>query len=713
MMNNATQKSLIVGIAALSMQIVAVQNAVGQDVDIAAEVDGDGNTEAILEEVLVTAQKRGEQRLLDVPISISVLGGEALDSSQFQGVRDALNQVAGLNLFTAGAVGGTQISVRGVTAGGTQFAGSGTAGFYLDGVPWGLVKTAILPDPNPYDLDRVEVLRGPQGTLYGANALNGVVRVITKDANLDEFEFKARTSVSSTNGGGENYRGDIAVNVPLVPGKLAARAILGRNDLSGWIDRASSNNANDAELNNFRFKINAQPNENLSIGLTAWLSRDEFGAQSQAPDTGDHPAVIDEPISTDFDKYGLTVNYEFESFSATSTTSYIQFDSQNLLDIGFGFTTLTTIFDSKVFSEELILTSTHDGPWQWSIGGFYRDAQDVLFQEIPIVAPAPLNFQDSSESFAIFGEVTRSFLDGEFDVTAGLRYFDDTVNFDEFTPLSGVPGTPLIRTESSFDKVTPRVVLTWYPSDDLTVYGSYSRGFRSGFNQNTLVLAQAPNFPSVNPDSLDNYEIGAKGTLLDGRVSFDSALYYVDWNDAQQTVGIPVAGSNIFVVAPVNSESVSGIGLDLSVDAQVTEALKLGLTLSWNDLTSDSQVLSSGVSLFEKGDRLIDSPEKTVGVTGEYSFPLGSYEGRLSGSVNYHSELVSRAIRGGALLLGEGDDITNVRFAFSVASEQWTATAFVDNATDEDGRVRADAGSDFRHTRMRPQTIGLQLEYQY
>ena len=134
------------------------------------------------------------------------------------------------------------------------------------------------PDANSYDLDRIEVLRGPQGTLYGASALNGVVRVLTNDANLNDFDFKARAGVSSTDSGGGNWREDAAVNLPIIDGKLAARLVVGEEHDSGWINSPIKNNINDGDIKNVRFKINAQPIDDLSVKLGATHEQSNYGA---------------------------------------------------------------------------------------------------------------------------------------------------------------------------------------------------------------------------------------------------------------------------------------------------------------------------------------------------------------------------------------------------------------------------------------------------
>jgi outer membrane receptor protein involved in Fe transport len=301
--------------------------------------DAKGN----IEEVIVTAQKRAE-RLQDVPISIAVLGGEGLDKSTVEGVTEALKRVPGVT-NTVGVNGGTQLAVRGVSAGGPLFSGSSPVAYYLDSVPFGFVKTAIVPDSNAYDVERVEILRGPQGTLYGASAQNGVVRVLTRDANPDAFELKTRTSVSTTDGGGDNYRVDAALNVPLVEDKLAARAVVGYQDMDGWVDAPNRDDVNDAKLVSYRLKVNARPTENLSIGLSAWRSDNDYGAPSTSDDQGRVASVHDQSIATDYDVYGLKIAYDFAGIRLTSSTSYL--DYQNIYDLGFFLPTLlTTELDS-------------------------------------------------------------------------------------------------------------------------------------------------------------------------------------------------------------------------------------------------------------------------------------------------------------------------------------------------------------------------------
>lgn len=678
-----------------------------------------------LEEIVVTAQKR-EQRLQDVPISISVLRGENLDKTTAESMSEILNRVPGV--ATTVQNGGTLVAVRGVTAFGALFSGSSPIAYYLDSVPFGLVKTALAPDASAYDMERVEVLRGPQGTLYGATALNGVMRILTKDANVNRFEFKARTSASTTENGGNNYRGDMAVNVPIIEGKLAARAVVGYQDQSGWIDRPPEKDANDARTRNMRLKVNAQPLEELSIGLSAWLSRADYGAPSVGADNGTFRSLLPEPVVNDFDAYNLKVGYDLPWFSIAGMTSYIDYFNNVFLDISppvgtFADTRLQTQIDADVFAQEININSLAEGSWRWSAGGIYRDAEDSTYQArrnittgalcCTYVAPSDITF--FSESFAVFGEVTRLLLGGRLELTGGLRYFEDDVVSKEASRTTGVSTSQLVNSDSTFDALSPRAVLTWHPSTQATVYLSYAEGFRSGSDQLPVIRSVAPDFPSVDSDTLINYELGTKLSLWEGRVNFDTAVYYIDWQDVQQQLLVQITpGFNN--AALINGKSASGMGVDFAVTTRPIDRLELGVNLSWNDLTMDSDVIAgNGVRYFAAGDRLNLSAEYTAGASLDYAFPLSrsGFEARFAASANYISKQLTRSLVGTTLTVASGDSQTIARASFSInAPSHWTATLFADNINNYSGVIVRGTNLD-RNTRVRPRTIGAQLEYRF
>jgi len=676
-----------------------------------------------LEEVVVTAQRRAE-RLEDVPISISVVDGEKLDSSSFVGVAEALSRVPGVATMQASQSGGTQLAVRGVAASAGLFNGASPIAYYLDTAPFGLVKSAIVPDTNAYDLDRIEVLRGPQGTLYGASAQNGVVRILTKDANVEKLEFKVRGAVSTTDGGGENYRGDAAVNVPIIEGKLAARAVMGYQNLSGWIDNPVKNNANDAEIRTGRLKLQAQPTEAFSIGLGAWISRDDYGAPNIAGENSFHLATLDEGVHIDYDIYSAKLLYDVGGISIAAMSSYLDYSNESALDwaaLGFVNTRLQTTVDAHMFTQEVTINSPSEGDWRWSFGGIYRDGEDSLFQfRRQYVAPTDL--RNSSESYAVFGELTRRLLDGKLELTGGLRYFNDTVTIDEKSRSTVVITPPgLIRSESDFDAVSPRAVVTWHPSDATTIYASYAEGFRSGSDQNGAVIARAPNFVPAKADTLKNYEIGTKGNVLGGRLVYEVAVFYIDWVDVQQTllVNIGTVANPVNVTALVNAASASGAGAEFSVTGRPIDGLELGVTFSWNDLKLDESVHSGGLVLFNKGERMDFSPEYTAGAALGYSFAVGDggWQGHFSADATFLSSQTGHAVFPTSVVKAVSDDMLIARTSFSIESPNgWVAMLFADNVNNEDGVAVASpvlAVDNTWDTRVRPRTIGAQLEYRF
>jgi iron complex outermembrane receptor protein len=592
--------------------------------------NADGRDTDNLQEIIVTAQRR-QERLQDVPISIAVLSGADIDQSSVVSVTDALNQIPGVVATPQAQGGGTQITIRGVGASGPIANGSSPIGYYLDSVPFGLAQSAVEPDENAYDLQRIEVLRGPQGTLYGAGGENGVVRVLTNDADMNNFEFKFRTMVSTTDTGGGNYRDDMAVNVPLIDGVLAIRAVLGYEDQSGWIDSPDANHINDAALRTYRVKINAQPTSDLSIGASVWSSHDNYGAPSTATDNERIPALLPQPQYTDYDAYGLKIGYNFSDFTLSSQSSYLDYINGGYLDftpLGVPAVLFTGI-DSKVISQEFILNSKADSAWKWTAGAIYRDASDQFYQTLGSFFAAPIDYTEASKSSAVFGEFGRRFFNDQLEWTLGLRYFHDEASSRENIQDEGLVGVPLYHATDTYNAVTPRAVLTWYPNSDLTTYISYSQGFRSGFPQNSNTLESAPYWPTLKPDKLYNYEIGAKGDFLDKRVSLDSALYYIDWRDVQQTLQVPI-GNGVYGAAPINGQGASGLGVDLAVTTRPVEGLDIGMNFGWNNLTLNSAIYAGSILIFNKGDRLNFSPEFSAGGFANYSFPIaGGVKGRM------------------------------------------------------------------------------------
>lgn len=683
-----------------------------------------------LEQVVVTAQKR-EERLQDVPISLSVVNGDELDRSTSSSVGDLLNtvpgvSVSGFDLFGAGTV----VTIRGVSTG-AEFAGASTAAYYIDGVSFGFVRFAIVPDSNLYDLQDIEALRGPQGTLYGANALNGAVLVNTHDPDLNNFDFKARTLTSTTDTGGWNYGGDMAANIPIVGGELAMRVAVSEAHLSGWIDSPLGEHINSGDTNNLRVKIKAQPTDNLSFVLTAWHSQTDVNG----PPTGSEGGFFDQsqpaPNNQRFNVLGLKANYDFSSFTVSSVTSYMDYRNTGIFDLA-GLVPpppgLNAPLDltSRVYSEEINLLSKSAGAWHWSAGALYRNDKDVTKEwqniYIPSEAPAPSttlllsDFTDTSKSTAVYGEIGRRFA-RDFEWSLGLRYFHDDAKDYENSAYTGETG-PLTSAAATFHAVTPRAILQWFPNEELTAYATYSQGFRSGLIQSDTVQRILPEFPAASPDKLTNYELGIKGTGLDRRVSYDVDVFYNYWAHVQQQIGVPYnlpsGGAGGIVSVTLNGQAASGVGAEFSLSARPVIGLELAATFSWNNLHFDSNVYSAGALIFAAGDRLGNSPKYTGNLSAQYTFALGGsgLKGQLADSANYISRLTTTYI-GTTPNTDPSQAMLTDKGSFSIVfPKHWTATLFIDNAFNN--RETPSPGPTPNYDlRIRPRTVGLSADYKF
>ncbi len=383
------------------------------------------NTAPVLDEIVVTAEKR-QSTVQDVPVSITAISGADLDAEGITSFSQVAQQVPGISMKTSGP-GQTEYEMRGITSTGGQ---SPTVGLYLDDAPLTPPATAqngkVAIDPSLYDLQRVEILRGPQGTLYGAGSMGGTIKLVTNKPDLTAFHASAEAVGSTTEGGGGNYGANAMFNLPLISDKLALRIVGTDEYTNGWIDRIVLNpfpletgqspgcafygctrgnvlaapvearytDVNYERLQGGRAILRAAPTDRLILTATALYQRISMGG----PDTYDDPPGtlahfeafnVPEPFEDTFSIYSLVADYEFDWANLTSATSYwtrrqsqTQDDSEVLQDAfgldafdtadgGLGAASLTEIDTSHQFSEELRLSSRATDPLSWLVGGFY------------------------------------------------------------------------------------------------------------------------------------------------------------------------------------------------------------------------------------------------------------------------------------------------------------------------------------------------------
>jgi iron complex outermembrane receptor protein len=510
-----------------------------------------------LEEITVTAE-RFNSTIQNTPISISAFSGDQLAAAGLTRIEDIAHEVPGLSMRSAGP-GLTEYEARGLASNG---GAAPTVGFYLDEIPLSPPAVSqsgkVVIDPNLYDIERVEVLRGPQGTLYGSGSMGGTVKVITNQPKLGVFEGSVQGTGSYTDGGGGNYGANLMLNLPLGD-KLALRIVLSDLYRSGWIDNKTVSpfpvaltpnprgpvetapvtnvfrNANDEQLYGGRISLLYKPTDDLSILATAFTQSLHLGGYDLldgSPNSASPSRVsnahfevfpLREGVRDNISIFGLTVNANLGFADLTSATSYwgrlgvqTQDATESIYVANGGATQFTSPVPyserdpSHQFSQELRLTSHDSGGLHWVAGAFFSDLHSVWNEIGESPANATPTVPDGSYfiSWNDYGvRQTALFADGSYKLTdqwklsAGVRWYKYKSHQDEYSwgydgPNSTPPAQSQI-TKASDKGFNPRVNLSYAPTADLTTYATVSKGFRPGGANQILPPPTSPPFCSA------------------------------------------------------------------------------------------------------------------------------------------------------------------------------------------------------------------------
>jgi outer membrane receptor protein involved in Fe transport len=505
-----------------------------------------GTAKPGLEEIVVTAQKRSE-RLSRVPISITALGKAQMDKQGVRDVKDIARLVPGLHLQASDELGNTQISIRGITSD----TGAATTGIYIDETPVQARQTVVSSNPYPevFDLDRVEVLRGPQGTLFGAGSEGGTVRFITPAPSLSTYSGYFRSEIGFTDGGDPSYELGGAVGGPVVPDKVGFRISLWDRQDGGYIDRINpvtgdlaQRNANSSNSAVGRAALLLQPIEGLTIEPAIFFQRvqandRDFYWESAGP--FNELAQIPQPHIDTYVLPSLDVNYDFGPFALKSITSYFKRDNDDKYDatsyelsglLPNGGITLPGYPNylsrgyyqqrQENYTEEVRLTSK-DEPgdrFSWVIGLFYQHAvsreensyiepfDDVAnylseiggygpgdslsyFGEAPVGGKYSYleNLRVLEEDAAIFGNLTYA-ITPRLKASVGLRFARTSYSYNDFQDGPYGPGAPTFYQGGKTEHpLTPRFTLSWQLTDDQMLYATVAKGYRiGGANESVL-----------------------------------------------------------------------------------------------------------------------------------------------------------------------------------------------------------------------------------
>jgi outer membrane receptor protein involved in Fe transport len=747
------RRNIFTEVAVVVLSIFIGHSAVSQEAIRPAA----GPSASVIEEVVVTANRR-EQLASDVAGGIQVFRGDELDRLGADGFEDYLLSVPGVSFRDQGA-GARRISLRGIS----NFAGSdngitapaSTVGLYLNDIS--IVDTSNLPDIALYDLQRIEVLKGPQGTLYGEGAMGGAIKMVLSEPIMDAFEAQSDATLSGTEDGGFNYRLRGAVNIPLLTDRLALRVAGTYQDEDGFIDNVA--NGEEDHNNAKSYSVRAYLFGRLTDKLTAEVlalhnAQDQDQFDQMDPSLGDLKISSVEPLFNEVnnDLFGLTLKYDLGFATLTSISSYYSANREQLIRVPvlatpvfgtFGSVTqdpLAFDMDLDTVSQEFRAVSQGDNRLDWVIGGFFREKEQrgighlfIAPSDLPSVnaglAAAMLptlpesgehagdvffnDTIDTYKQFAAYGEINFEIIDN-LELTAGFRWFDEEVLIDNtfigFSILAGASATD--STKFSDSDVVPKVGLAYHVTEDHTVYAQAAKGFRSGIININRSLGVGG--VAAKSDNLWNYELGAKTRWADGRLVLNGSLFYVDWTDVQtiQTEISPISNTPIGFFG--NSGDAEIVGLEIELAAAPVDNAVLGITFGY----MDSEMTKAVPDAIE-GVILPNVPEITASAFGEYRFSLWeAQDGYARLDVQYVDEQATRPIttsNDGSFV----DPYTLGNFRVGFERQRWGMALFVNNLWDERaelGRGVTGAGPIFnleRFTVARPRTFGVTLSANY
>lgn len=767
------RKALTLAIfGALAMAVSA--GALAQE----AEVQADNSRDQVktLDKVLVTANKR-EENIREVATSISVIDEKQLERINATQLTDYANYIPGFQVNSGGTPGKTTVSMRGIA----PLSSGSTIGTYLDETPAGSsgiyqAATNFALDLLPYDIGRIEVLRGPQGTLYGAGAMGGLVKYVTRQPDLQDYEFRVGGGLSSVSGGssGNNFR--FGANLPLSKDQLGIRVSYARNNIPGYIDNSinGKKDINDGSQTSARVAMLWQ-GDGVSLKLAAMRQTidSKNDASVSLKMTSLDPFVSDltnqiwvnEPFSKDIDFYSATVDWDLGWADLTSATGYSDTTTRqrgdttipygNFADLALGQPAPGSSYfdvglDLTKFNQEFRLASKSDQPFEWLLGMFYtrekgNQTQQIFLNKLdgsPLDAPfdvlygslAALELPSTYKETSFFANGTYKFTD-RFKVGAGIRYAQNDQVFSQNNlggALVGVGKAPGSGSENIFTwSLTPQFQI----SESTMVYGKVATGYQPG-GPNVAF----PGLPSqVDSSTLISYELGLKGLFAGNKVQVDLAAFRIDWQDIQ--VPTVFGGKS----GLVNGGTATTQGVELATLFSPITDVQVGFNAAWTDakLSEDYKTIyiPSGANIVEvtyglDNDRLPYVPTFSASLTADYFFPVGAWEGNVGGGLRWTGDRMSgttqrqvvRTAAAPSTILATRITPPNSLNGYSaidlyaaVSNENLTIRAYAKNVTNE--RAYSSISNNLNQvtgaknsrsaTPIQPRTIGLEIDYRF
>lgn len=707
-----------------------------------------------VEEIVVTALKRATN-VQDTPLAISAVSGSTLTA---MGITDSasLARVSPGLVVRESGLSGSRLTIRNIRA-----AGEATVGLYYDETPVtgssGVNSYAggTTPDIRLFDVDRVEVLRGPQGTLYGSSSMAGTVRLIFSKPDLNDVGATVAGQVSSVAHGDVGFENQAMLNVPLIDDVLGARAVGFYRDRPGYIDNVTlgREDVNGQDSKGGRLTVRLKPSENLTIdGLVT--VQDLKGSLndyllSAGPFNSTYEAL--QPLSDKLRLYSGTLTWDAGPATLTVVGSHSYRNFNYSYDFSSFFRTIAELFPvgstnyeayasqapSVANSPQITETDTAEarisgagtGPLQWTAGFFYSDREGDFDSNIVRVSPdsgliLPITpatllgqrvITDQLRQKAGFAEVSYDLTD-RLSVTGGVRYFQyerrvtgEVTVFNNFVGFSAAPATDQSNSENGW---LYKANASYEVTDDVSFYATASSGQRpGGINQNVNLPADLQTYQS---DSLWNYEVGVKSEFLGRTLVVNADVFQIDWSDMQTSGTLP--GTNFAFIANAGEARVRGV--ELETTAYPYDGLQLQLSGSYIDAElredqSNQSLLASGL----KGDPIPQVPKVTAQGSAQYGWDVGSSAKALLRSDVYYSGASWTEFRHTSEFQRRlpAYAIVSLRAGISAADDNWSVSLFVKNLFDDDTVVTKLSGNVYgglakvRAISNVPRTIGIDM----
>lgn len=691
-------------------------------------------------EIIITAQKR-TQRLIDVPQSVSVISGDSLEKQHAQRLSDYLTRIPSANVVESQA-GNSRIVLRGINTGGV----GATVATYIDETPFGsatsLANGAILaPDLDPFDIARVEVLRGPQGTLYGANSLGGLVKYVTVAPDPRSFDGAAELGGENLSHGEFGWWGRAALNVPLASDAAFRATGFYRRD-PGYVDDPNQGkDVNHGHTYGGRISALFAPGTHLKIRLTAMLENlrsDGTNAVDLDPVTLrsaygglSHERLIAEPNDIKDRIYNATIDYDFGPVALVSATSYGTVDQHLLEDASAVYGPLLTgalgmplgagvdqRLSQRRFTQEVRLASTHNDVFEWTIGGFYTHEKNRLGQDLYAVdgvsgATVPsldglvlVDLPSRYTEYAGFVNATWHVVP-KFDITAGGRWSHNKQSEEQDTNGLLV-GSSVFGGHSSDSVFTYAVAPTFKPNANTRIYARVAKGYRPGGPNAVSPLASDAVPRTFGPDTTTNYEVGVKTETDDHLLSLEAAAFIIDWKDIQLLAQIDNLGVN------VNGGAARSKGVEFTAGLNPNRSLSLYATGSYVDahLIEDAPAAVGGF----RGDPLPYNPKWQWTIGAEYERPMSPNATGHAG-ISWHYTGVRYADFQVGTAQHRLPAYSQLDAHMGVDVGRFRIDAFAHNLTDSRGITNVgffgDVNGNLAAAVIRPRSFGLALGYRY